>query len=154
MPAWAWVAVIACTFAVIGYDCAARRVPNALVLAGGMLATVLLLTGHTVWPGLSWIVAVGSGGAGLLVFGLFYARRWMGAGDVKFFAVAGLLVGPVGLCLVWLTASLLGGLHALVLALRARRYPEAVGRGIPYAAYMAVGLLLLMALRPGIERVT
>lgn len=96
-----------------------------------------------------------------------YAFRAMGAGDVKFFAVLGWWMGPAALLPVFVLASLMAGVHAValsaqgsmlsvaardfgerlvaVLPMRAmwrsssdteRRRPR---RGIPYAAYMAVG---------------
>lgn len=128
-------------------------------------------------------LALGAGGASHLVTELepavtglvvgfvlllpLYAFRAMGAGDVKFFAVLGWWMGPASLLPVFVVASLMAGMHALVqgasgslwhvaardigerlvavLPLRAtwRSTTDPQGsrprRGIPYAAYMAVG---------------
>jgi prepilin peptidase CpaA len=96
----------------------------------------------------------------------------MGAGDVKFFAVAGMLAGWHGLIAVWLVASLLSGLHGLAIlllrqldaalptgwmlmrvcpALARWDATQAVRRGIPYAAYMAIGLLSLPWIPPAMR---
>ncbi len=77
-------------------------------------------------------------------------------GDVKFLAVAGLFTGPHGLVMVWVVGNLLGLAHALLacaMDLRARTGVAAEAtihrqfskaRGVPYAAYLAVGMLLWM----------
>jgi prepilin peptidase CpaA len=96
----------------------------------------------------------------------FYAIRWMGAGDVKFFATLGFLLGAKALLPIWIIGSLLCGVHACaVLALRAapRWAPQVAvwqdsvqasawyqrileprqGRqGLPYAAYLGIGTVV------------
>ncbi|SOY58384.1 putative PREPILIN PEPTIDASE TRANSMEMBRANE PROTEIN [Cupriavidus taiwanensis] len=91
-----------------------------------------------------------------------YALGRMAAGDVKFLTVAGLFTGPQGLVVAWVVGSLLGLVHALLALALARRTPAAdhalhardqplptaqflPARGIPYAAYLAVGVLAWMA---------
>ena len=90
----------------------------------------------------------------------------MGAGDVKYFAVLGLLLGAAPLLPIWIIASLLAGAHATCVIVARRIAPalshsgprpetdNAVSRrlqpviaqwrqarqgrvGIPYAAYLA-----------------
>ena len=97
----------------------------------------------------------------------FYAIRWMGAGDVKFFAVLGLMLGWKALLPIWMVASLAAGLHAAVIivgrrlgvmlptglqmqvnrassqwqshpALRDMQAARQGRHGIPYAAYLAI----------------
>ena len=93
----------------------------------------------------------------------------MGAGDVKFFATLGFLLGGKALLPIWIIASLLGGVHAVIIlvfrvlmrysgsglaALQAqviewhlwqRVLIAREGRkGLPYAAYMAIGALITM----------
>lgn len=152
-------------------DLYARRVSNRWLLAALAIAGAWLLG--------RWVLA-GAGfpgthllglGLGLAVLLPFYAIGWMGAGDVKFFAVLGFLLGAPALWPVWLIASLLAGVHAvcvllgrrLQIALPARalmlreaaqgplqRHPawrQALlarqGRhGIPYAAYLAAGAVV------------
>lgn len=151
MLAWAQSVSVVCALAAVWYDFRHRRVPNVLVLLTAALAVVLLASGQPIWPGLTWSAAVLAALLGLALFSWMYALSFMGAGDVKYFAVAGLLVGPWGLCFVWLVSSLLGGIHAVVIRLRRRAGEAAAARGIPYAAYMAFGILLLLWLRSGIE---
>ena len=92
----------------------------------------------------------------------------MGAGDVKFFAVLGVLLGPAALIPVWLIASLLAGMHAIVWYLQRRQvltllprlgqvaqqvtysafYQRLIERrngraGIPYAAYLALAAVMV-----------
>lgn len=159
-----WAAVAIFSVLAIWFDWRARRVPNWLVLAGLVLAVALIGLGpvHALAP--DWRDALLGGAIGFAVYLPLYVMRWMGAGDVKFFAVAGLMCGWHGLLPVWVVSSLLAGLHALLIVV-ARRLDagnpaawllmrarpslaqwdagQATQRGIPYAAYMAVGLLSL-----------
>ncbi|MDF3837000.1 prepilin peptidase [Cupriavidus basilensis] len=148
-------------------DLAYRKVPNAVLAATLAAVCMVLLFGHVPEPGLAsrllgFVI-------GLLVMLPFYALGRMGAGDVKFFAVTGLFTGPVGLVTVWVVGSLLACAHALLASAQAgtvraawrdriagllRRQAVATApaamaqmaqaRGIPYAAYLAVGLLVWM----------
>lgn len=151
-------------------DLYARRVPNAWLLAGacgavlGLLGTQL--AGHPAAVG-DHLLGAAAGLAALLPF---YLIGWMGAGDVKYFAVLGLLLGLHALLPVWLGASALAGVHVLCVVglprlravlplplqhLQARavqqwqQLPALVqmhharqGRvGIPFAAYLAFATL-------------
>lgn len=151
-------------------DLYARRVSNRW-LAG--VATVALA-----WLAYAWALQ-NSGFPGThlagMVLGLvallpFHALGWMGAGDVKYFAVLGLLLGVTALLPIWIASSLLAGVHALCvglapavqarLPLRAQHWQARAaahwqsqpfthqlqalrqGRvGIPYAAYLAFATL-------------
>jgi prepilin peptidase CpaA len=98
---------------VIASDLYARRVPNRWLL-GALLLGALLLAWLAMHQG---IASIAPHAAGLLL-GLcsllpFYVMRWMGAGDVKFFAVLGFLLGWQALLPVWIGASLLAGVHAV-----------------------------------------
>jgi prepilin peptidase CpaA len=161
---------LACMMALIVVVCDfyARRVPNAL------LAIALAI--GVLWQVASIIIAspadpnIGTALLGLVI-GLvtmlpFYAIRWMGAGDVKFFATLGFLLGAKALLPIWIIGSALCGVHACaVLALRAapRWAPQVAvwqdsvqasawyqrilaprqGRqGLPYAAYLGIGTLV------------
>lgn len=145
-----------------------RKVPN-LVVAGALVA------------GLAWL-PFAAGGAlapasrligfavGLAVMLPAYLLGRMGAGDVKFFAVVGMFIGPYALLPVWVMGGLLAFAHACA-ALLWRRAPWAdwvlirlgdwrariglspdagaaaldAGRGLPYAAYLAIGVLLWLS---------
>lgn len=147
-------------------DLYARRVPNAWLLAACAIALPLIVAGQFSAPRIDWSAHLLGAVLGLVALLPFHAARWMGAGDVKFFAVLGLLLGWQALLPVWVLASLAAGVHAvLVLAARqlgtrlpvrlqlqvnrtsaqwhshpALRELQAArqGRqGIPYAAYLA-----------------
>ncbi|AJG24764.1 hypothetical protein RR42_s3183 [Cupriavidus basilensis] len=167
------LALIAALFcaAIIWTDFAYRKVPNA-VLAATIVAIGLALA---FGPASEPVPGLGSRLLGFLV-GLLvmlpvYALGRMGAGDIKFFAVTGLFTGPMGLVTVWVVGSLLALAHALLVRMQAgavwaawrdhfaslqRRaggisVPGAAPhtaerRGIPYAAYLAIGLLVWMIL--------
>jgi len=148
------------------HDLYARRVSNrGLLLATGVALVALA------WQW--WMAGRGFPGTHLLGFVLgllsllpFYAIGWMGAGDVKYFAVLGLLLGAAPLLPIWIIASLLAGAHATCVIVARRIAPalshsgprpgtdNAVSRrlqpviaqwrqarqgrvGIPYAAYLA-----------------
>lgn len=157
-------------------DLYAYRVRNAW-----LLMTLLLGAG---WMASTWIqgrsgppwMALGGLLVGLLALMPFYVAGWMGAGDVKFFATLGFLLGGKALPTIWIVASLLAGIHGLVAALlRLWRFPPAgtlaavrervrgsrwwqrmvaarQGRGgLPYAAYLSMGALLTIGV-PGSVR--
>jgi len=98
-------------------DCLFRRVPNRLLIV--VLVTYLLIR-LADWAGLAVGTAIDVqsslvGGVLAFVFLLpFYMFRAMGAGDVKFFAVLGLLMGPAGVVVVWLVGTALNGGHAVL----------------------------------------
>lgn len=104
---------------------------------------------------------------GLLAMLPFYVFGWMGAGDVKFFAVLGFLMGAKALLPIWIIASLIGGVHAIALLLSRHAGPWGQAlqaqwagtrlwqrvlvarqgrKGLPMAAYMAVGALTTVAM--------
>ncbi|GGX09013.1 prepilin peptidase [Pigmentiphaga litoralis] len=157
-----------CTLVLIG-DLSVRKVFNVLVVLGlvvqgsflalsdggiGRLATELE-------PAVTGLVV------GFVLLLPLYAFRAMGAGDVKFFAVVGWWMGPAALLPVFVIASLMAAGHAMALGFASSIWGVAakdVGerlaavlpmpaawrfasdtprrrqrRGIPYAAYMAVG---------------
>ncbi|MNK96670.1 Type IV leader peptidase family protein [compost metagenome] len=154
-------------------DLYARRVSNRWLLCVAGLAVAGLLwswmTGAMPFPGMHLLgLAVG-----LVALLPFYVIGWMGAGDVKYFAVLGLLLGAPALLPIWIVASLMAGAHALavivapgvrsLLPIRAQLLHARVqqqwqagatarglqslrqGRaGIPYAAYLAAATLGLL----------
>lgn len=165
------LALIAALFcaAVIWTDFAYRKVPNAVLVATIVAMSLALAFGPPPEPGVASRLLGFL--AGLLVMLPVYALGRMGAGDIKFFAVTGLFTGPMGLVTVWVVGSLLALAHALLVRMQAgavwavwrdhftsllqrgggMSVPGAVRhtaeeRGIPYAAYLAIGLLVWMIL--------
>ncbi|MGN5480345.1 prepilin peptidase [Cupriavidus basilensis] len=147
------IAALFCA-ATLWTDLAYRRVPNALLAAVLTALGLALLTGNAPEPGIA--ARLLGAGLGIAVTLPVYALGRMAAGDVKFLAVAGLFTGPHGLVMVWVAGNLLGLAHALLacaMDLRARTGVAAEAkihrqfskaRGVPYAAYLAVGMLLWM----------
>lgn len=151
-------------------DLYARRVPNTWLVAACVIATAVIAVGQFSAPRQPSLPHLAGAVIGLLALLPFHALRWMGAGDVKFFAVVGLMLGWQALLPVWLFASLAAGLHAvLVLAgrhlgvllpghlqmqvnrtstqwqahpvLRDMQAARQGRRGIPYAAYLALAAI-------------
>lgn len=151
-------------------DLYARRVPNAWLLSACAITVVVLIAGQFNAPRLPWASHVAGAALGLVALLPFHALRWMGAGDVKFFSVLGLMLGWQTLLPIWIAASLAAGAHAaLVLASRRMGPVLPVGlqaqlnrassqwhshpalrdmqnarqgrHGIPYAAYLAVSAI-------------
>jgi prepilin peptidase CpaA len=93
-------------------DLRTRRIPNWLNLSGiilGIGLNTLLLQG----AGLKFAVA--GLGLALLIYLPLYLIRAMGAGDVKFMAAVGALMGPDNWLGVFLTTAILGGIASLCL---------------------------------------
>ncbi|WP_430391633.1 A24 family peptidase [Dyella sp. 20L07] len=145
-------------------DLYARRVPNAWLLGALLVGApgnaVAWIQGAPLWPPLAGVAL------GLIVLLPFYVIKWMGAGDIKFFATLGFLLGSGALLPIWIIGSLLCGLHAVAILLHrhqrlyalpiwtmaiARMSHSALGQriavarqgrqGLPYAAYLAFGAL-------------
>lgn len=168
------VLLLSLCIGVLFYDLLFRRVPNSLLLFFLGLDLVWLgVTGHGI-GGMGWQQSMIGGIVGLFLFVPLYALRAMGAGDVKFFAVLGGLLGPPYLIPLWLIGSLLAGVHAGAIylsrqgmvylspglyrvvekmersVLYRRICNERQGRqGIPYAAYLAIAAILTMAYQSG-----
>lgn len=99
-----WLAVA------VDLDTVHRRLPNAWMLAGALLALVL-----AVLPGGIGLQAALQGGlAALLVFLPGYVLHRLGAGDVKLMAVCGLLAGTPAVWGLCLAVMLAGGVQALL----------------------------------------
>jgi len=160
---------VALSGAVFFTDMFIRKVRNSVVVFALVLQAVFLFAGEGGAGAVATTFesAVAGLAIGFVLLLPLYAFGAMGAGDVKFFAVVGWWLGPYALLPVFMIASLLAGFHALALhtgnsiwALAAKDLGERVaavipvparwrgagdkstgraGRGIPYAAYMAVG---------------
>lgn len=140
------------------YDYFFRRVPNMfLVVAIVLQLACFMLMGRGL-NGIGWLGALSGFAVGMAFFLPLYALRAMAAGDVKFFAVIGFLLGPGALLPVFLIASLIAAFHALVFYISRlglvpnlqlvrlqhwRPYRWVLEKrgnrvGIPYAAYLAL----------------
>ena len=117
-----------------GVDLRTRRIPNALVLVGLVVALA------TAWQqgslGAAVLGSVASGAAGLAV--AIAARGAFGGGDVKLLAYAGAVVGISSGPALFFWTSLAGGVIALA-ALVVRRSRRAT---IPYGPAIAAGCSL------------
>ena len=153
---------------VILYDILFRRVSNRLLLTAGLVHVGwLAFFGHGLGGIDPWQSLLG-GAIGFALFIPLYALRAMGAGDVKFFALLGFMMGPQYLIPLWLIGSVLAGVHAAVwyvstrspvmasttwqriqgLVVSSHMYRtllerRAGRRGIPYAAYLAIAAIFI-----------
>jgi prepilin peptidase CpaA len=108
------VVLAACGFASIVIDIRTRRVPNVLTFGlalTGVGLAALQMTGLSVWNALAGLLL----GLALMLPGHVIGAT--GAGDVKLFAAAGTLLGPVGVVFAFLYTALAGGLLAIIVAL-------------------------------------
>jgi prepilin peptidase CpaA len=95
-------------------DLRSRRIPNWLTVSG--LAAGLALQGALAgWPGVR-AAALGCGLA-LLIYMPLFAVRAIGGGDVKLMAAVSALAGPQSWLVIFILASLTGGVLALLLIL-------------------------------------
>lgn len=163
---WLQMLFVVWCVAIFFYDTLARRVPNNLLLMAMALQFGCFAVAGVGLSGISPLKGLEGFVAGLVYFLPLYALRVMAAGDVKFFAVLGLLLGHLTLLPVVLMGSLLAGIHAVLFcAMRAGMLPalhivamrmvrwqlyqrilQKRGNrvGIPYAAYLACGAVLVI----------
>ncbi|HEY0297370.1 MAG TPA: A24 family peptidase [Bordetella sp.] len=147
-----WAAYIAFGLWVAYSDFRMRRVPNHLLviaaaaqglwLLGFSLGGTLPSVGAQGWRDALPAFALG------LCFAVCWKQRLMGAGDVKFLAVQGLLLGIKPWFAMLLLGSVLSGAHALMQVLSKRRGVAPRQRGGPYAAYLALAAIASVAFMP------
>lgn len=131
---------------VAGYiDWRTRRIPNWLT--AGMVGYGIAF--HAFRAGWEGILASLSGlavGLGLML--IPYVLRGLGAGDVKFLAAVGSIVGVTGVLIVFVAASAVGAVLGIV-ALGRRRRRERAEAGaptpvsVPYGVALSFGTLVL-----------
>jgi prepilin peptidase CpaA len=141
--------------AVAIWDFRARRVPNALTVAGLMVGSACSLMRASPF-GISVTQAAEGAALGFVALLPFFLLRVMGAADVKVFAVLGAWCGMPALIDLWCAASIAAALHALVLLVAARMPARALWRrgqptfavgtrrAAPYAAMLVAAAVLLM----------
>src|SRR3989441_2587910 len=121
-------------------DLRQRRIPNAVTYPAMLIVTACL-----VWLGGLSLLLESILGALVCVAPLALAmwRGWMGAGDVKLMAIAGLVSGaaagwPFSL-VVLLDVAIAGGVLALSWMLAARAGGQTRPRSVPYGVAIAAG---------------
>ena len=92
------------------FDIKERRIPNWIVLFGLIAGLVL----GACQSGTQFIFSVSGFVVGILALMIPFAFGWMGAGDVKFFAAMGALVGYKPLPRVFFYSCIVAGIIALV----------------------------------------
>ncbi|MCB1907095.1 MAG: prepilin peptidase [Rhodocyclaceae bacterium] len=112
------ILTVACWF-----DMRERRVPNALILAGMLIAPVLGWA-EAGAPGIG--SALAGLAAGLAVLLPFFVLRMVGAGDVKLMSVVGGFTGAAALLPIALYTFIAGGLLAAVSLLATRSGAQAL----------------------------
>jgi len=157
--------------AIIVYDVLFRRVPNSLLLLALLVHTGYMIATGSGYAGIDIRQSLLGAAIALVVFVPLYALRAMGAGDVKFLVVLGALLGLKVLFVAWLVGSLIAGLHAVmfysaqiwlsIMPSGLYRLMQQVGgssmyqrmlnarqgrKGIPYAAYLAIGVIIYLVL--------
>jgi prepilin peptidase CpaA len=138
------------------YDALYRRCENWVIILGVLLALTsvsLLKDAHPV------SISLGDSFLGFFsafaVLLIFYLKKMMGAGDVKFAAVIGLWVGFELLLPIWALSCLFAILHGVVARFRIMNLLsgsfvlagspfERNNRFIPYVTYMSIATVIVL----------
>lgn len=146
--------IIDCFLITLGYiaaltDLFTRRVPNKLVLL--MLGIWIFLALARIFidldNGMESLIASLFGfliGAGLMLIIYLISRKGLGAGDVKFMAVAGLYLSHRWILAVMLVGGVLCLLSAIVLMLMKKIN---LSDSLPLVPFLYIGILLSIILR-------
>jgi prepilin peptidase CpaA len=116
--------------AAIEEDLRRRHVPNWIPATG----IVLALAGAARGGGHALALSAAGMALGFLILFPFHWRGAMGGGDVKLMAACGALLGPSGILLAALFASVLGALLAAAVLVFRRS-----ARAVPYAPAIVLG---------------
>jgi leader peptidase (prepilin peptidase)/N-methyltransferase len=137
---------VAILLAITFIDLERRLIPDPLSLGGLALG---LATAHFT-PGIGLPSAIGGAALG---FSLFYAIAWyyqmrtgragMGGGDIKFLAMLGAFLGPIGVLTTIFVSSVLGTVLGLTYAWTRRRKEGGEGSllksSLPFGPFLVVG---------------
>lgn len=96
-----------------------RRIANPLMGCGWVLG---LLFHWMKWGWLGTFTFLGEAGFPILVWGIFYYFRMIGAGDIKLFSVLGGFLGIYQCALLMLWSVVLGGVLAAILMVIRRNF--------------------------------
>lgn len=133
------VILVAITF----IDLEFRIIPDRLNLVG------LLIGLATSWatPEMGWKASIAGVAIGFLIFfllGVVYerltGRAGLGGGDVKYLAMIGAWIGPVGVFQTVFLSSILGSVIGIGWAL-ATKQKKALGASIPYGPFLVIATL-------------
>jgi prepilin peptidase CpaA len=155
------------------FDLRQRRIPNRLLAAGLIAATVLHLAFGS--PATLLTTCLAGFGLGMLMFLPLYLLGGMAAGDVKLMATVGAFLGPALVFQASLATYICGGLLALAIVLLRRQAGTAFSNagallhplllrfygvrmaadaapvpsvgGMPYALAITLGTLVILWLR-------
>jgi Flp pilus assembly protein protease CpaA len=125
-----WCALILMLSIAAAWDVRQRRIPNALTLTGA-LAGLLLGAGQ---PG--WMLSLLGGMVAFSFFMVLHRMGWIGAGDVKLAAAAGVYFSPSQALHACLLILLAGGVLA---ALWAQLPRTSIRHDLPYGVAIALG---------------
>lgn len=151
-PAWvvaAGLALCGLAAAIAVEDLLTMLIPDALIAALALVSAGLLLMTAPGWPAfLGAVLAALAVALGLFLFSAVYSRlrgmTVLGFGDVKLIGASALLIGPSGVGLQVLLASIAALVFAVLRALRRGRRLRATMR-LPFATFLAPALVIVWA---------
>ncbi len=117
--------LVAGTWSGAAIDLRTRRVPNPLTLALAAAGIVLAATGGS---GLSVRASLAGFALGFALMLPGHLLGATGAGDVKLLAAAGAVIGPGRIITVFIDMAIAGGVIALLVAARRRRFAQTIDR--------------------------
>jgi len=128
------------------FDLQQHRVPNWLSVSGLLSGLVI----HSMFFGISGLlIAMASAVVGLLAFLPFYAKRAMGAGDVKLMAAVGSLLGIPLIFFAIIATLLFGGAIAVMVLMLMGGSGEFFGRYVLMVkTFTTTGQLIYIDMSP------
>jgi len=154
LSVWGYGSLICLLSVASWFDIRSRRIPNQLIVLGILIGILINALGNT--PGRFSFGLYGF----MLGFGIMlvpYFFGWLGAGDVKLFAVVGLFLGPDNTLNAAIYTAMCGGLLALLYIVTIKvtkirgnvQSNPAIKSTLPYGVAIFGGTLMALFLSAG-----
>lgn len=115
------ISLLAIVMAAVLCDLQSQRIPNGIIVTGMICGFC-----YQIWKegSIGFILFAGGSLMPIMLFGILYYFRMIGAGDIKLLCVLGAFLGPCECVACMIAAVLVGGGISLILIFRRRLFTQ------------------------------